>query len=51
MVSGGQLGTLPVLTVLLALTACGLVLIARQVFPRRLSEDDHQRLEAELASA
>ena len=50
MVSGGQLGTLPVLTAVLAVVACGLVLLAREVFPRQLSADDHDRMEAEVVS-
>jgi len=47
----GWLGWLPALTAALALAACVAVLFARQVFPARLTEEDHHRAEAELAGA
>jgi hypothetical protein len=48
-VGAGWLGRLPVMTAGLALIACVAVLFARQVFPPRLTEEDHHRAEAELA--
>jgi predicted MFS family arabinose efflux permease len=48
-VQAGWLGWLPVLTAGLALVACVAVLFAREVFPPRLSAEDHHRAEAELA--
>jgi predicted MFS family arabinose efflux permease len=48
-VRNGWLGWLPALTAALALAACVAVLFARQVFPARLTEEDHHRAEAELA--
>jgi predicted MFS family arabinose efflux permease len=49
-VQAGWLGRLPVLTASLALIACVAVICARQVFPVRLTEEDHHRAEAELAA-
>jgi predicted MFS family arabinose efflux permease len=49
LVSAGHLPALPVFTVLLAVISCVVVVLARDVFPARMSTDDHHRLEAELA--
>ena len=48
MVTAGLLGVLPLVTAVLAVLACLLVAAARQVFPARLSEEDHHRTEAQL---
>ncbi|WP_184957114.1 MFS transporter [Paractinoplanes abujensis] len=51
MVRAGHLGVLPLVTAGLAVTAVVLVLTAgRRVFPARLSEEDHDRTEAQLVS-
>ncbi|MGX6603654.1 MFS transporter [Micromonosporaceae bacterium Da 78-11] len=47
-VRAGHLGMLPVLAAVLALIACLLVAVARDVFPTHLNEADHHRTEAEL---
>jgi predicted MFS family arabinose efflux permease len=46
-VRAGWLGRLPILTASLALAACLAVIVARQVFPLRLTDEDHHRPEAE----
>jgi predicted MFS family arabinose efflux permease len=48
-VRAGRLGWLPLLTATLAFIACVAVLLARSVFPARLTAEDHDRAEAELA--
>ena len=48
LVAAGHLGVLPLVTAVLGGLACLLVAAARQVFPARLSEDDHDRTEAQL---
>ncbi|GAA0482381.1 MFS transporter [Paractinoplanes deccanensis] len=51
LVRAGHLGVLPLLTAGLAVVAMLLVVTAgRRVFPARLSEEDHHRIEAQLAA-
>ena len=49
LVSGGQLGALPLLAAGLALVACVLVALSPAVFPARISRADHDRAEAAAA--
>ncbi|SNY04610.1 MFS transporter [Paractinoplanes atraurantiacus] len=51
LVRAGHLGTLPLVTAALAVVAVLLVVsVGRRVFPARLSEEDHHRVEAQLAA-
>ncbi|MEU8815946.1 MFS transporter [Actinoplanes sp. NPDC048796] len=51
LVRAGHLGTLPLVTGALAVVAVLLVVtLGRRVFPARLSDEDHHRVEAQLAA-
>lgn len=50
-VTAGELGMLPLLAGVFAVLAGILVLTSREVFPSRISADDHHRVSAEAAAA